>query len=133
MQNLLKTFTIVLLLGVFTISCVKTEGVGGAAKITGKVIKDDYNSFGTFIASFPAQDERVYIIYGDDNNIISDNVRTSYDGSFEFNYLKKGNYKIFVYSKCVTCANGEDSVATRQIKINEKNEVVNLTDIIIRD
>ena len=128
-MNHFKISLLLIIFSIISFSCVKTEGQGGAAKIKGKVIKEDYNSFGTFIASFPAQDEDVFIIYGNDNNIVSDNVKTRYDGTFEFKYLKKGSNKIFVYSKCVTCAIGEDSVAVREIQINEKNEVVNLTDI----
>ncbi|MDA8556711.1 hypothetical protein N9K77_00690 [bacterium] len=43
------------------------------------------------------------------NNTHDDDVNTSYDGTFEFKYLNKGNYEIFVYSDCVDCPKGQDS------------------------
>ena len=48
---------------------------------------------------YNAPDYDVFIIYGDDNNISDDDVKTSYDGSFEFKNLREGNYKVFAYSE----------------------------------
>lgn len=116
------------------VSCVKTEGVGGGGHLKGKVIAKKYNTLNTLIATYPATDNRVYIIYGDDEfQAYDDDTRTSYDGSFEFKYLKKGNYKIFTYSKCRLCPSGQDSVVIATFKINSKNEVVELSDIIVRN
>ena len=81
-------------------SCSKVEGEGGAAKIKGKVIIHNYNSAGTLISTYPAADEDVYIIYGNENSFYDNDVKTSYDGSFEFRYLQKGNYQVFVYEDC---------------------------------
>ncbi len=50
-----------------------------------------------FSGKFP--DEDVYIIYGDKDDFYDDNVKTSYDGNFKFTNLRKGNYRIFAYSK----------------------------------
>ncbi len=47
----------------------------------------------------PFADEDVYIIYGDEDEIYDDNVKTNFDGTFEFNNLRKGKYKVFAYSK----------------------------------
>tara|TARA_B100000809_G_scaffold266703_1_gene330874 strand:+ start:3975 stop:4736 length:762 start_codon:yes stop_codon:yes gene_type:complete len=44
-------------------------------------------------------DEDVYIIYGDDDDIFDDNVKTNFDGTFKFSNLRKGSYKVFAYSK----------------------------------
>ena len=44
-------------------------------------------------------DEDVYIVYGDEDDIYDDNVKTNFDGTFEFNNLRKGKYKVFAYSK----------------------------------
>ena len=93
-------FGAVLLSTVALLSCVKTEGVGGGGHIKGTVFAKKYNGLGTLISSYNRVDERVYIIYGDDEfQAIDDDTRTSYDGSFEFKYLKKGTYKLFTYSK----------------------------------
>lgn len=82
-------------------SCAKDAGEGGTATIKGTIITRDFNG------SFPVQDyqeygspeEDVYIIYGSENTTVGDRVRTSYDGTYEFKYLRKGTYTIFVYSE----------------------------------
>ena len=112
-------------------SCTKTEGPGGGATVNGTVITNDYNSFGTLLATFPSQDQKVFIIYGSDDNIVDDDVSTSYDGTFQFNYLRKGTYTAFVYSDCVTCDSGDSAVKVT-FQITDKKEVINLSDIIIR-
>ena len=87
-----------LILSVLIVSCSKEAGEGGTASIKGKVYGDYYNkSFTTFYGSSYVPDKDVYIIYGDDASY-GERVRTSYDGSFEFKYLRKGDYKVFVYS-----------------------------------
>jgi hypothetical protein len=41
----------------------------------------------------------VFIVYGDNDEIYDDNIKTSYDGTFKFNNLRKGSYKVFAYNK----------------------------------
>ena len=87
-----------------TFSCTKSEGIGGRSSIKGKVIIDNINIIdGTIENTYDAQDVDVFIIYGNDNNNYNDDQSTSYDGSFEFNYLNKGYYEVFVYSDCQNC------------------------------
>lgn len=81
------------------ISCKKDEGVGGTGSITGKIKINVYNQNYTVLqASYYAKAEDVYIIYGDETNF-SDDVETNYDGTFTFEYLRKGAYKIYIYSE----------------------------------
>jgi hypothetical protein len=49
------------------------------------------------ISSGYAVDERVYIIYGN-GSVVSDDVRTGPDGSYEFRFLNKGHYQVYVNS-----------------------------------
>ena len=44
-------------------------------------------------------DEDVFIIYGDNDDIYDDNIKTNYDGTFKFTNLRKGSYTVFAYSK----------------------------------
>lgn len=44
-------------------------------------------------------DEDVYIIYGDEDEIYDDNIKTNFDGTFKFTNLRKGTYKVFAYSE----------------------------------
>jgi hypothetical protein len=79
-------------------SCKKPAGPGGKASIKGKVYATDWDNQQRFVISRGyAVDERVYIMYGD-HDFIDDDVRTSPDGTFEFRYLNKGKYKVFVNS-----------------------------------
>jgi hypothetical protein len=106
-------------------SCKKVEGEGGGATIKGTLYEQRKNGFGTVIAEYPAMDERVYIIYGGENTFPDDDVRASYDGSFEFRYLLKGKYKIFVYSDCSTCPSGSEALI-KEIEITDKKQVIDL-------
>lgn len=117
------------LFGLF-LSCNKTEGLGGTSSITGKVIVNDYNATGTLISTYPGQDEDVFIIYGNDNTTYNDKVSTSFDGTFRFDNLTIGTYKLYSYSKCDTCASGQDE-ALITVEISEKKQVVVASDIVI--
>jgi hypothetical protein len=87
------------ILGILAFSCKKDEGIGGTSSIKGKVIVRQYNSnFTELIEQYYATDEDVFIIYGDDE-VYGDKVTTNFDGTYEFDYLREGNYKIYAYSK----------------------------------
>lgn len=78
------------------LSCKKQPGEGGFATISGKVYVKNYDATYTVVQSeYYLLGENVYIIYGDGTEV-GNTVKTSYDGSFTFNYLQKGKYKIFV-------------------------------------
>ena len=36
---------------------------------------------------------------GDNDEIYDDNIKTNYDGTFKFNNLRKGSYKVFAYNE----------------------------------
>jgi len=92
-----------LLIGVSLVSlfssCAKTEGEGGNAKIQGKIFAIDYpDKNSSVLDTFPASEEDVYIIYGD-NEAVDNKEVTNQDGLFCFDYLRKGTYTIVVYTK----------------------------------
>lgn len=109
-------------------SCKKVEGPGGAATIKGKVLKEKTIAGQTYY--YDAADEDVYLIYGNEDSFYDDDIKTSYDGTFKFNYLEEGNYQFFVYSKCTSCLSG-DTVLIQDVVISDKKEVVDLGTIII--
>src|SRR4051812_30437130 len=95
----LLTATISVALCLILISCKKEAGEGGQATITGKVYVRQYNkTFTTFIGEYYAQGEDVYIIYGNET-AVGNRVRTNYDGTYQFSFLRKGSYKVYAYSK----------------------------------
>jgi hypothetical protein len=126
----MKNWIILISLLFILSACTKTEGTGGAATVKGTVIVEDYNSFGTLLSTYPAQDQKVFIIYGADDNIVEDDVSTSYDGTFEFEFLRKGTYTAFVYSDCRTCDSGDSAVKVT-FEIDAKKDVIDLSKIII--
>jgi len=114
-------------------ACSKEPGVGGNSTITGKVIVQELDPFtGEVSSTYEAQEERVYIIYGD-NEIFDDEIRTHYDGRFQFSELFKGSYTVYVYSDCSACPSGSEAILTT-IEITENNSEVEISeDIIIKN
>ena len=113
-------------------SCKKQPGEGGFASIEGKVYVKDYDDSYTIVtAEYYLPSETVYIIYGDGTEV-ANTVKTSYDGSFKFNYLRKGTYKIFVLSEDSTkpflAVPKEELV---QVNITKRKEKVVLNDFVI--
>jgi len=115
-------------------SCKKEAGEGGRATIKGKLIVVDYDATYTIAKdTFVAQGENVYIIYGDEK-IVGDNVKTSYDGTFEFQYLRKGKYKIYAISADSSAKISNKTIEVlKEVNITEKKQVLTLDDIVIID
>lgn len=109
--------------------CNLGPGEGGTATIVGKVKAMEYNSSGLFIKEYYAANERVFIIYGDEA-YQSDEVRTSYDGSYRFEFLRKGDYTLFVYSDCPAC-DGEMKAVFVDVSITKNGREVTAPEMII--
>lgn len=73
----------------------KSAGKAGSSEIRGKVNSKKYGSTSAFLY---APDEDVYIIYGK-SAAFSDRTKSAFDGSFQFNKLRKGSYSVYVLSK----------------------------------
>ncbi|MDA8910254.1 hypothetical protein N9I21_00535 [Crocinitomicaceae bacterium] len=128
MSNKIKLILpIFILLFVFS-SCRKVEGPGGGVTIKGVVI--ERNHVGTSVFEYPAADQDVYLIYGSENTFYDDDVKTSFDGSFEFRYLQKGDYQVFSYQDNPTVASGTDEVLL-ELNASSNNEVITLDTIYI--
>jgi hypothetical protein len=114
-------------------SCSKVEGEGGSAMVKGVVMEQLYNSIGNPISGgkYEAADQDVYLIYGNEDTFYDDDIKTSYDGSFVFNYLQKGKYTLFVYEDCSSCPSGRKEILV-PFEITERNQVVDLDSIVIK-
>lgn len=146
------------------ISCQKDEGEGGTSAIYGKLKTINLQHFDIpgneridTLSQYYHADEDVFIIYGDNDNLYDDNYKTSFDGSFGFESLRKGTYTIFVYSDCEADTNGLSAINASNpsyanqlsstiwhpecisnnyaqkviVEITENNQLINLDDIII--
>lgn len=115
-------------------SCKKEAGPGGRATVKGKVYAYDWDNTQLFLVSKGySSDERVAIIYGD-NMAVGNDVRTSIDGSFEFKYLNKGHYKVFVNSLDTTYKiKGNDTYipVVREFDITDAKQTVTLEEFVI--
>ncbi len=115
----------VLILVVTSFSCAKEAGEGGNSTIYGKIIAHNYNAeFTNLKGIYPAADEDVFIIYGSDRSY-SERVRTSYEGIYEFKYLRPGDYTIYAYSKDSTLTLASEMYAViRKVTITENKQSV---------
>ena len=108
----------------------------------GKVIVHDFDAaFQNPVPTeiYPASDLKTYIIYGKDKTTYDNDFDTSYDGTFEFKYLQKGKYRIFVYTKDTigafngTYTNGPDIPIFVDVEITSNGSTVEVPDLIILD
>lgn len=114
------------------LGCSKAPGIGGKASIKGKLTGRFYSDMQlTMLTGLAALgDENVYIIYGNEQTFYNDDISTSYDGSFEFNYLRPGKYVVFMYENCYPCSALQQEKLF-EVEITEKNQVVDLGEIIL--
>lgn len=120
-------------------SCKKEAGEGGTSTITGKVIVHTFDGgTGLIQDTLPGSTEDVYIIYGADHAAYDNDYKTSYDGTFEFKYLQKGKYRLFVYSRDSTGASNGTFNALKpkqpvfvDVEITDNRSTVTTPDIVI--
>ncbi len=121
-------FTVIL-----SVSCKKPAGEGGNSSIKGNIWVEEWNA--TFTVHDSSKDrvgmgEDVFIIYGDDVSY-GDKKECSYDGTFEFKYLRKGTYTIYVYSKDPGPSGTKAIVKT--VEITDKKQTVDAGQFVIKD
>ena len=114
-----KSFAIIFLLVLSLFSCSKEEGEGGRSSISGKVHMTDIT--GGNQGEYDAPDYDVYIIYGDQDDIYDDDMKTNYDGSFEFKNLRSGNYRVYAYTVDASKTSGISPVF-KSIEIGKDEE-----------
>ena len=100
-----KYLFIISLLTITLYSCSKEEGEGGRSSITGTVHMTDVNDqTGAIQGDYNDPDADVFIIYGEENNVYDDKMKTNYDGTFEFKNLREGTYRVYAYTQDLTKA-----------------------------
>lgn len=109
------------------VSCKKVEGPGGSSSITGKIHAVVHDGAGNLKFEYDYPEEDVYIIYSGDSEetMYDDNIKTSYDGTFRFDYLQEGDYQVFVYEKCTSCPSGK-KIVLKSVTISDKKSTIDL-------
>jgi len=122
-----KLFLLLSAFVLLSLSCKKQEGKGGDASISGSIAVKHYNStFTEFISEYPGKDTYVYLIYGDDISY-GQRIKTNFEGQFEFKYLYKGNYTVYLYSLDSTLTSADGSIAVvREVNIADRKEHIDL-------
>ncbi len=130
---MIRSIPFVFLLAVILVSCKKGPGEGGSSSITGYVKVVQYNAFYTqVLGEHDGADEEVFIIYGDDISY-GDRLWTSPDGRFEFKYLRKGNYRVYVYSGDTTLSDTVGKIPViHNVEITGNDQVVDAGTFIIK-
>jgi len=129
-KTLFKPF-LLLLICVLLFSCEKEPGPGGKSIIYGKVFCKDYNpTFTVLEEEYYAPDTWVYVVYGDDRDY-GDRVRTNYDGTYEFRYMRPGTYHVYAYSKDSTLQTVADIAVIKEVVVPKKKTDIEVPDIVI--
>jgi hypothetical protein len=97
-------------------------GPGGTAGITGLVYYQEQDAYGLPLPPYPAPDERVFIVYGQDS-VVSDDARTHFSGRYRFDFLRKGLYTLYSLERCGSCPGGQRAVEV-QVEIARGGELV---------
>ncbi len=104
-------------------SCSKEEGQGGRSSIKGKVHLTDLTGWNAG-DDYDVPDYDVYIIYGDKDDVYDDDMKTNFDGTFEFKNLREGSYRIFAYTTDLNTPSGLSPVfKSADIGKNEQVDV----------
>ncbi|HRY32598.1 MAG TPA: hypothetical protein P5531_06495 [Bacteroidales bacterium] len=112
-------------------ACEKEPGFGGEASIYGKIYVKDYNATFTVLEEeYYGGDVEVYLVCGDDKSY-SDRLRTNYDGTFEFRYLRKGHYRVYAYSRDSTLQTNAPVPVILEVEITKRKQHVETPDIVI--
>jgi thioredoxin reductase len=108
-------------------TCKKEEGKGGLSTIKGKVYAFDLDRLGIKVDSGYMANVKVFISYGN-HTWVDDNTRTAIDGTFAFEWLNKGDYRVWIISECDTCPLNQRA-DMRNVRMGKK-ETVTLPDFI---
>ena len=123
-------FTVIISISILSFtSCDKSEGTGGEATIKGKITLREYDhEFTNLQLQSPAFAEEVYIQYGNKQGI-GDRVFTDLKGNYQFDYLRPGNYTVYIYSEDSVKKDNTKTPSTYQLTI-KGTETVTVPEII---
>ncbi len=122
---------ILLLIPLLMNSCKKEPGSGGKSTIYGKVLVKEYNSTFTVLDEiYYGPGIWVYIVYGDDRDY-GDRIQTSYDGTWEFKYLRPGTYHVYAFSKDSTLQTNAQIPVMRDVEVPSKKQDIEVPDLVI--
>ena len=134
----MKNFLIICAIAIGFMACKKDAGEGGTSVIEGKVYKIhtfQNSSTGAMDTLYYQLDsgKDVFIIYSDnETEVYDDKFETDYNGKYNFEYLRKGDYTLYTYADSIDVNNvNYDYPIFKHIKINSNNSDNSVEDFII--
>ena len=145
MRNLL----IICAIAIGFTACEKPAGEGGTSVIEGQVYKiytseivvNELDSFGNIDTTYKSIDtlyyqldegEDVYIIYDDnEGELYDDKFKTDYNGKYHFEYLRKGDYTIYIDADSSDVDMTYTFPVFKHVTISSNNSTNTLGDFII--
>ena len=129
-MNKYQSFILIISTVILLASCKKSEGEGGRSTIKGKVFVVEMDSkFKDTISTYYSGKEDVYIIYGEEE-FYGDKIETHHDGTYQFDYLQNGKYKIYCYSEDTSGSNQLLPII-KEIEITDKKQIIEVSEIKI--
>ncbi|MDC3252711.1 carboxypeptidase-like regulatory domain-containing protein [Crocinitomicaceae bacterium] len=119
---------------ILTLTNTTTGFVADADELSSNLLVDIQNqgqSAGVQVIpsnEIPAADERVYLIYGDEE-YYSESVRTDANGNYRFSDLNRGDYTIFAFS--TSLSDGSTVQIESAVTVSEKKSIVSAPDLNI--
>ena len=134
----MKNLLIIFVIAVGFTSCEKDAGEGGTSVIQGQVYKIhtfQNSSTGAMDTLYYQLDsgKDVFIIYSDnETEVYDDKFETDYNGRYNFEYLRKGDYTLYTYADSIDVNNvNYDYPIFKHIKINSNNSDNSVEDFVI--
>lgn len=124
-------YLLISLMMISLMACKKEAGFGGQASVTGKVFVYDTNKEQTdTLAQGYVGNINVFLSVDGKAGIL-EQVDTDLNGAYKIEELRKGTYKIWVYSDCITCPDDIEAMS-QTIVVKKNKEEITLPDFIIR-
>jgi hypothetical protein len=134
----MNRFFLFLVITLFFTSCEKESGEGGTSSVIGSIYKlSTYtNALTQEIDTIFYQldsGEDIYIIYSDnESDFYDDKIESNWNGQYRFDFLRKGDYTLFVYADSVDALNiSYDYPIFKHVSIEANNASYTLSDFVI--
>ena len=122
-------FTVTVNNDIITLTNIAAGETPDADELSSNILVDVQNqgqgaiAGGSSYVEGPIVDERVYLIYGDDD-FYSESVRTDASGNYQFTGLNRGNYRVYAFTADTLNPGGMLGQVEVAAEITEKKEVV---------
>jgi uncharacterized protein (DUF2249 family) len=133
----MRNFLIICAIALGFTACEKPAGEGGTSVIEGQVYKIftfQNPTTGLIDTTYFLLDagKDVFIIYGDDKSeVYDDKFETDYNGKYHFEYLRKGDYTIYIHADSSDVDMTYTFPVFKHVTISSNNSTNTVADFVI--